>query len=138
MPSGGRAVSLRLGCLSLSLSFDGAAFCAAPAAAVSTSDAAAVQARRFLCVTIPCVHSTANEGSRDNERMIYAQLPLPAVDADVVVMPWFEDGTVSSLPGVDAATGGELKRALDTKELSGRQYELFITGISDAAWKTRR
>ena len=70
--------------------------------------------------------------------MIYSQVPLPVVDADVIVVPWFEDDSVSSLAGVDAATGGELKRALDAKELSGRLYEVFISAVNDTAWKSRR
>ena len=70
--------------------------------------------------------------------MVYAQLPLPVADADVIVLPWFEDDTAASVAGVDAATGGELQRALSTKELSGRLYEIFFAALSDAAWKSRR
>jgi leucyl aminopeptidase len=70
--------------------------------------------------------------------MVYLQLPLPVADADVVVVPWFEDDTAASIPGVDAATGGEVQRALSTKELSGRLYDIFLTAITDSSWKSRR
>src|SRR5690349_2034879 len=70
--------------------------------------------------------------------MLYAQLPLTAADADVIVLPWFEDDAAAAVAGVDAATAGELQRALSTKELSGRLYEIFIAAITDASWKSRR
>ena len=53
-------------------------------------------------------------------------------------MPWFEDDSVSSMSDVDAVTRSELKRAVETKELSGRLYEIFIAAAGDAAWKTKR
>jgi leucyl aminopeptidase len=64
--------------------------------------------------------------------------PLPAVDADVLIVPWFEDDTSSAVPGLDAATGGDLIRALETKEFIARPYELFVTPIVDRAWSARR
>jgi leucyl aminopeptidase len=64
--------------------------------------------------------------------------PLAAVDADIVVVPWFQSDAAGTLQSVDAATGGDLARALDTKELTGRPYELFLTGVADAGWKARR
>ena len=70
--------------------------------------------------------------------MVYSQLPLPVADADIVVVPWFEDDSASSLAGFDAATGGEIQRALGTKELSGRLFEIFLASVTDASWKTRR
>ncbi len=70
--------------------------------------------------------------------MVYSQLPLPVADADVLIVPWFEDDAASAVPGLDAATGGELQRALGTKEVSGRLYELFLTSIADASWKSKR
>jgi len=70
--------------------------------------------------------------------MVYSQLPLPVADTDAVIVPWFEDDTTSSIAGLDSATGGELQRALGTKELSGRPYEIFIAAVSDASWKAKR
>ena len=70
--------------------------------------------------------------------MVYSQIPLPVADADVVVLPWFEDDTATSVTGIDAATSGALQRALSTKELSGRLYEVFFAAVTDASWKSRR
>jgi leucyl aminopeptidase len=70
--------------------------------------------------------------------MVYSQLPLPVADADVVVVPWFEDDNASAVAGIDAATGGEIQRALGTKELSGRLFEIFFAAVTDASWKARR
>jgi leucyl aminopeptidase len=70
--------------------------------------------------------------------MVYSQLPLAGADVDVVVLPWFEDDGVTAVAGVDAATGGELQRALGTKEFSGRLYELFFAPVTDSSWKARR
>src|SRR5947208_4278072 len=76
--------------------------------------------------------------SSDNGRMFYVQNSLSTVDADVVIVPWFDDDNATAVPGLNAATGGELERAIGTKELSGRLYELFIAAITDTTWKTRR
>ena len=70
--------------------------------------------------------------------MVYSQIPLPVAESDIVIVPWFEDDQVSAVAGLDAATGGELPRALGTKELTGRQYELFLAPVTDSSWKTRR
>ena len=70
--------------------------------------------------------------------MVYSQSPLTAVDADMVILPWFEDEAASAVAGVDAATGGELQRALGAKELSGRLYEVFIAATAGSSWPAKR
>ena len=70
--------------------------------------------------------------------MVYVQSALSAVDADVLIVPWFEDDAATAAPGVSTAVGGELERAIGTKELSGRLYELFIAAVHDGSWKARR
>jgi len=70
--------------------------------------------------------------------MVYVQSALPVVDADVLIVPWFEDDSAAAVGDVSTATGGELERAIGTKELSGRLYELFIAAVIDANWKARR
>jgi len=39
---------------------------------------------------------------------------------------------------LDAATGGEIGRALTTGEFQGRPFELFWTSIADRTWRARR
>jgi len=70
--------------------------------------------------------------------MVYSQHQMPVADSDVVIVPWFEDDNASAVAGLDAATGGHLQRALGTKELSGRLYELFLAAVIDSSWKATR
>jgi leucyl aminopeptidase len=70
--------------------------------------------------------------------MVYVQHALAAVDTDVLILPWFDEDKTSSVADVNAATAGEVERAVATKELSARLYELFIAAVSDAKWKARR
>ncbi len=70
--------------------------------------------------------------------MVYVQSALPTVAADVVIVPWFEEDGASAVAGVSTATAGEVERALGTRELSGRLYDLFIAAVTDTAWQARR
>jgi leucyl aminopeptidase len=64
--------------------------------------------------------------------------PLAAVDTELLIVPWFQDDTASAVPGLDAATGGELARALSSKEFQGKPFDLFLTPIVDRSWRARR
>jgi leucyl aminopeptidase len=64
--------------------------------------------------------------------------PLAAVDVDLLIVPWFEGEGASAIPGLDAATGGDLARAIASKEFMARPFDLFVTAISDRAWKAKR
>jgi len=63
---------------------------------------------------------------------------LSSLDTDLVVVPWFEDDAPDAVPGLDKASGGELARALATKEFQAKAYELFITPTNERGWKPRR
>jgi leucyl aminopeptidase len=60
------------------------------------------------------------------------------VDADVLMVPWFEGEGPSAVPGLDAATGGDLTRALESREISGRSYEVFLARVVEPGWRVRR
>jgi leucyl aminopeptidase len=62
--------------------------------------------------------------------------PLSAIDADLLIVPWFQGETVEAVPELDAATGGELGRALISKEFSARPFELFWAALT--GWRARR
>jgi leucyl aminopeptidase len=62
--------------------------------------------------------------------------PLSAVDADLVIVPWFTGDSADAVPGLDAATGGELARALSVKEFQVKPFELFFAAIT--GWRARR
>jgi leucyl aminopeptidase len=64
--------------------------------------------------------------------------PLAAIDVDVVIIPFFDNDSPDAVPGLDAATGGELARALATQEFRATPYDLFVTPIVDRHWKARR
>src|SRR5256885_7570662 len=67
--------------------------------------------------------------------------PLAAVDAELIIAPWFEDDGPSAIPGFDEAAAGELARAVESKEFGAHAYDLFITPVASAStrdWKARR
>ncbi len=64
--------------------------------------------------------------------------PLDAVDAELVLIPWFDDDRPEAIAGLDAATGGEVARASESRELQGKPYDLFLTPVTDGAWRPRR
>ena len=42
------------------------------------------------------------------------------------------------MPGVDLASGGEVARALTSKEFQAKPFDLFLTPIADKSWKAFR
>src|ERR1700680_2881977 len=65
-------------------------------------------------------------------------LPFGLVDADLLVIPWFAEEGPEAVPGIDAASGGDVARAIESKEFVGRAYDIFSTGATDPAWRVRR
>src|SRR5437667_7949748 len=64
--------------------------------------------------------------------------PLAGVDLGLVIVPWFEGDTASAVEGLDAASGGEIARALASKEWQGKAFDLLTIGIVDRGWRPRR
>jgi leucyl aminopeptidase len=64
--------------------------------------------------------------------------PLSAVDTDLLIVPWFQDEAASVVAGLDGATGGEVARALESKEFQGKAFDLFVTPVTPGAWRARR
>jgi leucyl aminopeptidase len=64
--------------------------------------------------------------------------PLPAHDTDLLVIPWFEDDAPGSVPDIDAASGGEVSRALTSREFTGKRFELFFAPLADRSWRATR
>jgi len=64
-------------------------------------------------------------------------MPLSAIDAELVIVPWFDDDTASSFDGLDDATGGEIARALGSREFQAKPFDLFF-GATDKSWRARR
>ena len=60
------------------------------------------------------------------------------VDTDLLVFPIVEgEAVLQALPGLDEATGGEVARALTTRELQAKPYELFLTPVVKG-WRATR
>ncbi len=59
------------------------------------------------------------------------------VDTDLVIVSAFESQTNTLAPWVQA-TGGELERAIESKEFSGKLFETFVTPIAAAGFRARR
>jgi leucyl aminopeptidase len=70
--------------------------------------------------------------------------PLPlvtsapgAVETDLIAIPTFEADDFGDIPGVDAATGGEVTRATSAREVTGKPFDVFVTPVTHH-WKSRR
>ncbi len=70
--------------------------------------------------------------------MICTGAPFPGVEVDLLVVPWCEEEGWDAVAGVDAASGGEIARALAAKEFSARPYEWFPASVTDLSWRARR
>jgi leucyl aminopeptidase len=64
--------------------------------------------------------------------------PLSAIDTDLLIVPWFQDEAASAVAGLDAAAGGEVARALSSKEFQGKPFDLFYASVVDRSWNARR
>ena len=70
--------------------------------------------------------------------MVCASGPLAAIETDLLIVPWFPDEPPQAITGLDAATGGEIGRAIATKEFQAKAFELFVTPVTDRGWRARR
>src|SRR5262245_45426278 len=58
---------------------------------------------------------------------------------DLLCVPVSRDAdTLADLPGLDAATGGEISRARAAGEFRSKAYEVFVTPVTAAGFKARR
>jgi leucyl aminopeptidase len=73
-----------------------------------------------------------------DESMTLTTAPLESVDADLLVVPWYERQAPASFRSLDDATGGEISRALASREFTGCPFDLFTTPITNRAWRPRR
>ncbi len=64
--------------------------------------------------------------------------PPPEIQADLLVFPWFEQERPGAFGNLDHATGGQISRALGSRELSGKYFEVFVTPIVEGRWKAAR
>lgn len=61
------------------------------------------------------------------------------VSVDMLFVPVFEgDDALEDLPGLDAATGGDITRARESSEFRARLFELFIARVTEGPWQAVR
>jgi leucyl aminopeptidase len=63
--------------------------------------------------------------------------PTGELDADLLVIPVFEDDDLADEPGLDDAAGGEVSRARSRGEFKGKLFDLFPASLG-GGWKTPR
>jgi leucyl aminopeptidase len=63
--------------------------------------------------------------------------PLAQLDADLLVVPVFEGDDFVDVPGLDASTGGDVGRAMASRELTAKPGEVFVTTVTHH-WNVRR
>ena len=57
---------------------------------------------------------------------------------ELLAIPVFEKDDFASVSGLDAATGGEVSRAFQSGEFTGKLYDLFFTPAGRDNWRPRR
>jgi leucyl aminopeptidase len=60
----------------------------------------------------------------------------PELAAELLVIPVFDGDLLDDLPGLEAASGGHVRRAIEVREFQARPYEIFVTPLS--GWKSAR
>ncbi len=63
--------------------------------------------------------------------------PLHEADTDLVIVPSFED-RVAEVGKWSPVTGGEIDRAVASREITGKLYEAFLTPITAGSFRARR
>jgi leucyl aminopeptidase len=64
--------------------------------------------------------------------------PIRDLDADLLVIPVFENDSLNGDRDLDRASGGEYSAALKRGAFAGKLYEQLFTPISGDRWKARR
>jgi leucyl aminopeptidase len=76
-------------------------------------------------------------GTFDSPPPMLVWTALAHLDTELLVVPAFEGDDLVDVPGLDAATGGEVGRAISARELTGKPCELFVATVTHQ-WQVRR
>src|SRR5438128_789809 len=61
------------------------------------------------------------------------------VAVDILFIPVFQDDdALDDLPGLDEASGGEIKQARSSGEFRGKAYDVFVTRATGGHWTAGR
>jgi leucyl aminopeptidase len=64
--------------------------------------------------------------------------PSPDLHTDLLIIPVFADDDFADHATLDAASGGEVQRARERGELTGKLYDVLATATSSTGWKAPR
>jgi leucyl aminopeptidase len=64
--------------------------------------------------------------------------PIEQVEADWLVVPWYQNEPDEALAACDAATGGQLAAARAAGEWKGKLFDLLATPVFDRTWRARK
>ena len=67
-----------------------------------------------------------------------ADVGLSAIDADWLFIPISRTETTFPFGDLDAASGGELSRAVASGEFKAKSYRVFVTPITNPEWRAKR
>jgi leucyl aminopeptidase len=64
--------------------------------------------------------------------------PPAGLEADLLAVPVFQQDDLTDLPGLDAASGGEVRRVLQSREISRKPFESAIVPLTSGGYAARR
>lgn len=64
--------------------------------------------------------------------------PASSTDADLIAVPWFEAEPADAVSGLDRAAGGDIVRAVSSREFVGKSFDLYFTALAGDEWRARR
>src|SRR5688572_19661557 len=64
--------------------------------------------------------------------------PAGEIDADLLIVPIFEDDDLSDEAGLDQASGGAIAQARTRGEFTGKLFDQFVTGVTAGGVKASR
>ncbi len=70
--------------------------------------------------------------------VVVAANAVSSLDADWLFIPIARQETTVPVDGVDAATDGELTRAIASGEFKAKEYRVFVTPVTNRDWRARR
>jgi leucyl aminopeptidase len=74
----------------------------------------------------------------NSSQIFCSSAALPDVEADLVLLPWFEREAPDTVPDLDAAASAEIARVLSSGEFAAKPFELFLVTVAAARFKPRR
>jgi leucyl aminopeptidase len=72
----------------------------------------------------------------DTSTITLATTPLAEIATDLLLVPIFDGDSLDDIPGLDAAAGGHVLKAMQSGEFQGRPFEVYLTPLT--GWNAGR